>query len=88
MLGLKLDSDRYQTVNFNVFPENHQAFRVFTACSNQWIVVPGFKKPTLQGISLPAIVAVMQAYGVTDTADCLDRVQLIESGALEVLNKQ
>lgn len=85
MLGLKIDDGYLKVDDFYVFPENHQAMRVFLACSNQWRIISCNKGNSVQGLDLCSVNAVMSAYKVDDTAECLDKVQLIERGVMEII---
>ena len=69
-----------------MWADHWPALEVFLAAGNQWRVVAGMGGAFYQGLDLPAVAAVMDIHQVEDRRACLARVQLIEAGALEVLN--
>lgn len=69
-----------------VWPEHWQALEVFLAAANQWRVVAHMGGAFYQGLDLPAVAAVMEIHEVEDRRTCLQQVQQIETGALEVMN--
>lgn len=71
---------------FEVLPENWQAVETFQRCSRQWRYA-GMGGPT--GIDVQAIAAVIAMYQLppAEQLERLDQVQLIERGALSVMNE-
>lgn len=70
-----------------LWTEQAEAFRVFAACQTQWRIVAGMSGAAYQGLDYGAVESVMRMHAIEDTAECLDQIQALERGALEVLNK-
>jgi hypothetical protein len=64
-----------------IYPENHEAVKVFGACQTQWRV--SFAGAV--GLDYAALEAVMRIRQVEDQADCLWRVQIMEAEVLTAL---
>ena len=93
---LKSDADVLQLVNytvevkeehFEILEDNFKALKVFLACSNHFSITQLVNKTRVNGINPSTILSVMTAYKIEDTEQVLDDVQIIESGALEVINQ-
>ncbi|WNL39821.1 DUF1799 domain-containing protein [Halomonas sp. PAMB 3232] len=71
---------------FEVLPENWQAVETFQRCSRQWRFA-GMGGAT--GLEVPAILSVIALYQLApkEQLERLDQVQLIERGALSVMNE-
>lgn len=69
-----------------VWPEHVQALRVFDACATQWRILIGNSGAHYQGVEYTAVESVMRIMHVQDPSECLACVQLIEKGAISVLN--
>lgn len=80
--------ERYrQPTHTVIWPDNATAFEVFRDCASQWrYLTPFGAAPIPMGIERTALASTMQMLGIEDTRDTLQRVQHIETGALEVLN--
>ena len=73
-----------------VYPENWPALSVFLALSNVWTLhLPAMGgKPLCSGIPRTEIAATLQLMGLwRERADILPRLLVLESAALEYLNK-
>jgi len=71
---------------FEVLLDNHQAFRIFQLVQTQWRTsFSGYV-----GLDYNAAYKVMSSLGVEqpDELDCLKRLQQIEIGFLDVVNKR
>ncbi|SOE00683.1 DUF1799 domain-containing protein [Caenispirillum bisanense] len=62
------------------WPENWPALRIFLASATQWRVAHGGRS----GLDYPAVEWVAKRHGIEIDADCLDRLQVLETTALEV----
>ncbi|WP_447929167.1 DUF1799 domain-containing protein [Vreelandella sp. EE27] len=71
---------------FEVLPENWQAVQAFQRCSRQWRYA-GMGGPT--GLDVQAVISVIALYQLPppEQLERLDQVQLIERGALSVMNE-
>lgn len=72
--------------DFEIWEENWQSWKVFSALTTQWIVRDGLFGGTYQGIRYSSIQPVMWAYGVKDRRAVFDDVREMERAALGVLN--
>ncbi|SJN13705.1 hypothetical protein CZ787_11470 [Halomonas citrativorans] len=70
---------------FDVLPENWDAVETFQRCSRQWRFA-GMGGPT--GLDVQAVISVISLYQLppAEQLERLDQVQLIERGALSVMN--
>jgi hypothetical protein len=72
---------------FEVLPENWQALETFLRCSRQWLFrgMEGHR----EGLDVQAIISVLSLYELppAEKLERLDQVQLIERGALSVINQ-
>jgi len=72
---------------FDVLPENWEAVQTFQRCSRQWV----FKgmEGQREALDVKAIISVISLYQLppAEQLERLDQVQLIEYGALSVMNK-
>lgn len=72
---------------FEVLPENWQAVETFIRCSRQW----RFRgmEGRHEGLDVQAIISVISLYQLPpeQQLERLDQVQIIELGALSVMNK-
>lgn len=72
---------------FEVLPENWQALETFLRCSRQWLCrgMEGHR----EGLDVQAIISVISLYQLPpeQQLERLDQVQLIERGALSVMNQ-
>ncbi|WP_237673578.1 DUF1799 domain-containing protein [Vreelandella profundi] len=71
---------------FAVLPENWQAVETFQRCSRQWRF-SGMGGPV--GLDVQAVISVLSLYRLppAEQLERLDQVQLIERGALSVMNQ-
>ncbi|MGP9851218.1 DUF1799 domain-containing protein [Halomonas sp. 111] len=71
---------------FDVLPENWEAVQTFQRCSRQWRFA-GMGGPT--GLDVQAVISVISLYQLppAERLEQLDQVQLIERGALSVMNQ-
>lgn len=71
---------------FDVLPENWVAVEIFQRCSRQWRF-SGMGGPV--GLDVTAITSVLTLYQLppAEQLERLDQVQLIERGALSVMNQ-
>lgn len=70
---------------FDVLPENWQAVQTFERCARQWRY-KGLGE--LTGLDVQAVISVISLYQLppAEQLERLDQVQLIERGALSVMN--
>ncbi|NVF16224.1 DUF1799 domain-containing protein [Vreelandella maris] len=72
---------------FDVLPENWQAVETFLRCSRQWLFrgMEGCR----EGLDVKAVISVLSLYRLPpeQQLERLDQVQLIERGALSVMNQ-
>lgn len=73
---------------FYVHPSNWQAFQVFEACQTQWRLVVGMGGVVYQGLDYPAVLSVLDAWGVKKRTKVFEQVRSLEAGALSVLNER
>lgn len=59
---------------------------MFLSVCQQWRVISNMGGVFYQALDVPAIAAAMEIHGVEDKRTCLQQVQMIETGALEVMN--
>jgi len=72
-----------------IWPCNLAAFEVFCDCGSQWrYVVPFGDHPKPMGIERTALASSMDMLGVQDRRDTLQRVQVMESAALAVMQRR
>lgn len=71
---------------FSVWQDNLVALGVFVACSSQWRILTGGKKPYYQGLRYEALEAVLRLQRIKDKAAVFADVQTMEAAAREVLN--
>lgn len=64
-----------------LLPENAEAGTVYMASRTQWRQGMG----GTTGLDYPAVEAVMRMRHVTDSADCLARIQVLENETLAIL---
>lgn len=57
-----------------LLPENHDAWRMYWLVETQPVYRPD---GALVGFSLPALLGLMEIYGVEDPRGCLEKVQII-----------
>ncbi len=76
--------------DFAVMPENWQALEVFLSCQTQWKIVAGMGGCFYQGLDYPALESVLnlRVSKRKKRAKLFRQVQLIERGALEVINSK
>ncbi|SJN09861.1 hypothetical protein CZ787_02415 [Halomonas citrativorans] len=69
-----------------MLPENWDAVQIFLRCSRQWRFA-GMGGPT--GLDVQAVISVISLYRLPpeQQLERLDQVQLIERGALSVMNE-
>ncbi len=90
--------DTSDTEPFAVLPENWRAFEVFLECARQWrwrpaafhitpsgAIVP--LPPTRESIDRTRLESVMRMMAVDDVPDTLQRVALIERGAIAAMDE-
>nr|WP_276316041.1 DUF1799 domain-containing protein [Halomonas titanicae] len=72
---------------FEVLPENWEAVKVFIRCCRQWVFrgMEGHR----EGLDVQAVISVISLYQLdpAEQLERLDQVQLIERGALLVMNQ-
>jgi len=61
---------------------------LFAACTGQWRVIAGMTAIFYQGLDMPSLLAAMDIFATDNKKEMLEQVQLIESGALGVLNEK
>lgn len=90
MLGIELD-ERYQSEeHIEVWPDHIDALSLFQSCSTQWRTVVGAKTLIYLGLDYAAVYG-NPHYARLDPdeqIDLLRELQLIEDGALEMMNKR
>jgi len=70
--------------DFELWPENKEAFDIFAACQTQWRVIP---MSGLQGLDYHAVESVIRMNNLTEkNPQLFNNIRLIESGALKELN--
>lgn len=69
-----------------MLPENWEAVQLFWRCRTQWRRAGLTGIPT--GLDYPAVESVMRMTGIEDTAGTLQKLQLVELGALEAMQEQ
>lgn len=78
--------------DYDVWPENHDAIRVFAACQNCWrkLVVTGMAGGQIlfDGLDYTQVAVVMEMlFADVDKADTFARLLVCEQEALRLLNK-
>jgi len=68
-----------------VDPDNEDAWKVFNACSTQWIRAG--MEGVCTGLFYPSLEVVLNLYGLTgeDRTDCFERVRILEAEALSAM---
>lgn len=71
---------------FAVLPENWEAVQIFLRCCRQWL--SRGMEGKREGLDVQAVVSVISLYQLppAEQLERLDQVQLIELGALSVMN--
>lgn len=68
-----------QIPDFELWPENKEAFEVFLMCSTQWRLIP---MGGMQGLDYPAVESVLNLLGAENKPQLFKDIRFIEMGAL------
>ena len=71
--------------DFEIFPENWEALKIFLDCSTQWVYAP---QGRVIGLNYPAVESVMRLRRARDRSDTLDRLREMEAAALKLINRK
>lgn len=69
---------------FAVFPENAQVVEMFLRCATQWRM--SFSGPS--GLDYPAVIKVLEIYGVMNIPAVLDDLRIMERAALDEIHSK
>lgn len=86
--AMGIPADQWESMlapeEFEVWPENWDAVRVFASIQTQWRI--GMAGPT--GLDYAVIPAMFEMFEIADRASCFFDVQVMEKEALETFGKQ
>lgn len=84
-IGLRRE-DVEDTSITDIWPENYQAFQIFTKCGTQWN--SGMGGPT--GLNYPSVMLLCNLFGVKakKQLEMLDAIQIMERSALKQMNQK
>lgn len=88
MLGIAPPKEEAPQV-YEVWQEHWPALQLFLGCRTQWRIIAGMAGSQYQGLDY-AVVFGHPRYACLETdeqIECLEQLQHIEAGALEVLNQ-
>ena len=71
-------------VDFEVWPEHHQALLMFLRCQTQWRMGPS----GMVGLDYKVVFDLFGLYNVEDRQLVMEEVQIMEARALELFNDQ
>jgi hypothetical protein len=87
LLGIQSDKFSGNDKSFELWRAHVEPMNVFLFVSDQWRLVVTPVKIIRQSIDMTSIHAAMEILEVKNRSECLRMLKLIQSGALEVLNK-
>ncbi len=83
VLGIKTEKKEVDN-NFYVLENNWQAVKLFLRCQTQWRVsISG-----IIGLDYTTVLEMIKLYGIEDSVSMIEKLQVIEAGVLQVLNKE
>ena len=83
VLGIKTEKKELDN-NFYVLENNWQAVVLFLRCQTQWRV----SMSGIIGLDYTTVLEMIKLYGIEDSVSMIEKLQVIEAGVLQVLNKE
>ena len=83
VLGIKREKKEVEN-NFYVLENNWQAVELFLRCQTQWRV----SMSGIIGLDYTTVLEMIKLYGIEDSVSMIEKLQVIEAGVLQVLNKE
>tara|TARA_R100001510_G_C7562624_1_gene142107 strand:- start:45 stop:341 length:297 start_codon:yes stop_codon:yes gene_type:complete len=83
VLGIKTEKKEVDN-NFYVLENNWQAVELFLRCQTQWRV----SMSGIIGLDYTTVLEMIKLYGIEDSVSMIEKLQVIEAGVLQVLNKE
>ena len=83
VLGIKTEKKEVDN-NFYVLENNWQAVVLFLRCQTQWRV----SMSGIIGLDYTTVLEMIKLYGIEDSVSMIEKLQVIEAGVLQVLNKE
>ena len=83
VLGIKKEKKEVDN-NFYVLENNWQAVELFLRCQTQWRV----SMSGIIGLDYTTVLEMIKLYGIEDSVSMIEKLQVIEAGVLQVLNKE
>tara|TARA_R100000700_G_C3118107_1_gene108275 strand:+ start:470 stop:766 length:297 start_codon:yes stop_codon:yes gene_type:complete len=83
VLGIKREKKEVDN-NFYVLENNWQAVELFLRCQTQWRV----SMSGIIGLDYTTVLEMIKLYGIEDSVSMIEKLQVIEAGVLQVLNKE
>lgn len=83
VLGIKTEKKEVDN-NFYVLENNWQAVKLFLRCQTQWRV----SMSGIIGLDYTTVLEMIKLYGIEDSVSMIEKLQVIEAGVLQVLNKE
>ena len=83
VLGIKGEKKEVDK-NFYVLSQNWIYIEMFLRCQTQWRV----GMSGIIGLDYTSVLEMIKLYGIEDSVVMIEKIQIIESGALQAMNKQ
>lgn len=70
---------------FEVYPENWEAVKLFLDCSTQWVIAG---MGGMVGLNYQSVDFMMRLRGIENSAETFDKVQVMEREALAIMSER